>query len=1147
MEKKLLDYFNGDELAASTWLNKYAAEGETTPDDMHRRMAKEFAKIESKYELAQPVDGINPMGNKKLTEDDIYGLLKDFKYIIPGGSVMSVLGTNQNALISNCTVLPPPNDSMSSILNSARDMANLFKRRAGVGLDLSNLRPAGAHVNNSAKSSTGPVSFMDLYSTVVNTVSQKGRRGALMLSLSVSHPDVLEFIEKKQDLTKVTGANISVRVNDEFMKAVENNEDYILRYPVNQDLSYFSKDYLDVEYNKLVYLEDHKRDNKVFYIRRIRAKELWDKLCECAWKTAEPGVLFWDNIMNTSPDGKYPGLKPVGTNPCQPASATLLTPNGIKTMGEIKVGDIIWSSEGWTTVIQKWLTGTKDVYEYRTLKGVFVGTENHRLMSNGVKVEAKDCKTIDSLMGEYKERDFEFIPETVMDGLVFSDGYTYECEHKNLIALPIQGYDTELLTSEVKELINYPIDGGNNTFIVNTTIEDDEIQPRLDMRIPKRFMSGDKKTVCSFLRGLFSLNGGVMGLSGHPSSIIYRTFSSELRTQIQMLLNSVGIMSYAHTVFSRVMNDDGEYCDIEGFEIRITSDTRKFMNLIGFLQDYKTKSVVFGDEFAEEENIDEIIERKYLGEEGVFDITVDNTSHTYWTGGLNVSNCGEQPLAAYDSCRLMHINLTSFVENPFTENATVNYDKLYEICYNAMRLADDLVDIESNCLQRIALNDFREEGNDSDEGQLLMKFDNTAGYGRRTGLGFTGLADMVAMMNLKMTDAESENLIDKVMNTMFQAELESSIDMAAIRERFPAYDEEYENKTWCDFVKEINPTLYDKMKMFGRRNISFSTCAPTGTVSLLARCSSGIEPVFMPYYTRRRKIQSDDEKVDFIDITGQKFTEFQVVHPGLLKFMEMKGYTDAKEAYEASPYYKSTAMDIPYNKRVAIQSTVQKYITSAISSTVNLPTETTVKEIDKLYHLSNELNLKGITVYRDGSREGILNKTPKPLELPKTGAPKRPKTLEADFYPIKVKGERFAVIVGLFDNRPYEVFTYKLDPSVNNVSEHRGVITKKKKMHYSFDSDYIHVDNLNADEVEERAATLYSSMLLRHGVDVKYIIKTAKKVNDNIISFSSAMCRVLSKYLESGDSGEKCPECGSNLIRTAGCLSCPNCGYSKCM
>ena len=824
MEKKLLDYFNGDELAASTWLNKYAAEGETTPDDMHRRMAKEFAKIESKYELAQPVDGINPMGNKKLTEDDIYGLLKDFKYIIPGGSVMSVLGTNQNALISNCTVLPPPNDSMSSILNSARDMANLFKRRAGVGLDLSNLRPAGAHVNNSAKSSTGPVSFMDLYSTVVNTVSQKGRRGALMLSLSVSHPDVLEFIEKKQDLTKVTGANISVRVNDEFMKAVENNEDYILRYPVNQDLSYFSKDYLDVEYNKLVYLEDHKHDNKVFYIRKIRAKDLWDKLCECAWKTAEPGVLFWDNIMNSSPDGKYPGLKPVGTNPC-----------------------------------------------------------------------------------------------------------------------------------------------------------------------------------------------------------------------------------------------------------------------------------------------------------------------------------GEQPLAAYDSCRLMHINLTSFVENPFTENATVNYNKLYEICYNAMRLSDDLVDIESNCLQRIALNDFREEGNDSDEGQLLMKFDNTAGYGRRTGLGFTGLADMVAMMNLKMTDAESENLINEVMSTMFQAELESSIDMAAIRERFPAYDEEYENKAWCDFVKEINPTLYDKMKMFGRRNISFSTCAPTGTVSLLARCSSGIEPVFMPYYTRRRKIQSDDEKVDFIDITGQKFTEFQVVHPGLLKFMEMKGYTDAKEAYEASPYYKSTAMDIPYNKRVAIQSTVQKYITSAISSTVNLPTETTVKEIDKLYHLSNELNLKGITVYRDGSREGILNKTPKPLELPKTGAPKRPKTLEADFYPIKVKGERFAVIVGLFDNRPYEVFTYKLDPSVNNVSEHRGVITKKKKMHYSFDSDYIHVDNLNADEVEERAATLYSSMLLRHGVDVKYIIKTAKKVNDNIISFSSAMCRVLSKYLESGDSGEKCPECGSNLIRTAGCLSCPNCGYSKCM
>ena len=1140
MEKKLLDYFNGDELAASTWLNKYAAEGETTPDDMHRRMAKEFAKIESKYELAQPVDGINPMGNKKLTEDDIYGLLKDFKYVIPGGSVMSVLGTNQNALISNCTVLPPPNDSMSSILNSARDMANLFKRRAGVGLDLSNLRPAGAHVNNSAKSSTGPVSFMDLYSTVVNTVSQKGRRGALMLSLSVSHPDVLEFIEKKQDLTKVTGANISVRVNDEFMKAVENNEDYILRYPVNQDLSYFSKDYLDVEYNKLVYLEDHKHDNKVFYIRKIRAKELWDKLCECAWKTAEPGVLFWDNIMNTSPDGKYPGLKPVGTNPCQPASATLLTRNGIKTMGEIKVGDRIWSSEGWTEVINKWSTGVKDVYEYTTARGVFLGTENHRLMSNGVKTEAKDCRFIDSLIGEYKERDFEFSPEDVIDGLNFADGGVYIDGVDKSVLLNVKHDDYEIFNSEFKDLIIEEISSANcissHVFMVQTTISSDDIDSQENMRIPERFMHGNRRTVCSFLRGLFSSSK----ISTCVGSI-YSGYSYILAYQIQTLLSSLGIRSQVSDMLDNEGNSKKRF-----YTVTIISDLNKFVNLIGFVQEYK-KNDFLNPKIDNYIHGDAVINKKYIGKEEVFDITVDNTSHTYWTGGLNVSNCGEQPLAAYDSCRLMHINLTSFVENPFTENATVNYDKLYDICYNAMRLADDLVDIESNCLQRIALNDFREEGNDSDEGQLLMKFDNTAGYGRRTGLGFTGLADMVAMMNLKMTDAESENLIDKVMSTMFQAELESSIDMAAIRERFPAYDEEYENKAWCDFVKEINPALYDKMKMFGRRNISFSTCAPTGTVSLLARCSSGIEPVFMPYYTRRRKIQSDDEKVDFVDITGQKYTEFQVVHPGLLKFMEMKGYTDAKEAYEASPYYKSTAMDIPYNKRVTIQSTVQKYITSAISSTVNLPTETTVKVIDELYHLSNELNLKGITVYRDGSREGVLNKTPKPLELPKTGAPKRPKTLEADFYPIKVKGERFAVIVGLFDNRPYEVFTYKLDPSVNNVSEHRGVITKKKKMHYSFDSDYIHVDNLNADEVEERAATLYSSMLLRHGVDVKYIIKTAKKVNDNIISFSSAMCRVLSKYLESGDSGEKCPECGSNLIRTAGCLSCPNCGYSKCM
>lgn len=284
-------------------MNKYAYRDEKTPVDMHRRMAKEFARIEKEYD--------NP-----LDEEEIFDLFDKFKYIIPGGSVMAVLGTDMQSSLSNCSVIASPEDSISGIMDTAKNAANLFKRRFGVGFDISTLRPDGAAVNNSAKYSTGAASFMDLYSNVTNTISQKGRRGALMLTISINHPDVLGFITKKQDLTKVTGANISVKVTDEFMKAVERDEDYYLRYPVDQDFSYFSKDYLDVEYNKLTYLEDHRNNNKIFYIKKVKAKELWNILMHCAWNTAEPGIIFEDKMINYAPDGVYPQYKMVSTNPC---------------------------------------------------------------------------------------------------------------------------------------------------------------------------------------------------------------------------------------------------------------------------------------------------------------------------------------------------------------------------------------------------------------------------------------------------------------------------------------------------------------------------------------------------------------------------------------------------------------------------------------------------------------------------------------------------------------------------------------------------------------------------------------------------------------------------------------------------------------
>ena len=817
VSQELLNYFSGDELAASTWMNKYAYRDEKTPVDMHRRMAKEFARIEKEYD--------NP-----LDEEEIFDLFDKFKYIIPGGSVMAVLGTDMQSSLSNCSVIASPEDSISGIMDTAKNAANLFKRRFGVGFDISTLRPDGAAVNNSAKYSTGAASFMDLYSNVTNTISQKGRRGALMLTISINHPDVLGFITKKQDLTKVTGANISVKVTDEFMKAVERDEDYYLRYPVDQDFSYFSKDYLDVEYNKLTYLEDHRNNNKIFYIKKVKAKELWNILMHCAWNTAEPGIIFEDKMINYAPDGVYPQYKMVSTNPC----------------GEIGMGQ-------------------------------------------------------------------------------------------------------------------------------------------------------------------------------------------------------------------------------------------------------------------------------------------------------------------WDSCRLIHINLTSFVDNPFKEDSTFDYNKLAQIAYKATKLADDLVDLEIEALEKIKSNV------GEDEQELIQKFINTGKQTRRLGVGFTGLADTLAMLNISFSD--SFDTVEQIMSTMFEAELEASINMAIERGPFKGYDQDLENEVdnkWNQFIRVEFNKLYKKMQAHGRRNISFSTVAPTGTVSLLARCSSGIEPIFLPYYTRRRKVQNDLDRVDFIDVTGQKFTNFKVIHPNLTKCLnilfpdkDVYSLTDKEldELISKTPYAEQFAGDIDWHKRVKLQGIVQKYITHSISSTINLPEKTTEDEIADIYIEAWKAGNKGQTIYRQGCRDGVLVDNKDAVKkITSTQAPKRGRKLVADYYETKVKGETFIVLVGLMDGRPYEIFAFRpnLDAHFPN---HQGIIVKQKKMHYMFTSDKLTIPDLQLanENIEERAATLYSSMLLRHGVDIKYIVKTAKKVNDNITSFSSAMCRILSKYIEKEEvKGEVCPECGGKLIRENGCLHCQNCSWSRC-
>ena len=861
MTNELINYFNGDEFAASTWENKYAKRNENgelienTPDDMHRRLADEFARIESYYPKNKKAINNECCSSyyktrKPLDEERIFNLFKDFKYVIPAGSVMAGLGNEKPVSLSNCFVLPSPEDSYGSIMMTRLNQAELMKRRGGVGYDLSNLRPRGASVNNAAITSTGAASFMDVCSDVTNEVAQQGRRGALMLTLNINHPDVVEFIEKKQDLTKVTGANVSVQVTDEFMQAVKNDDDFLLRWPVNAYINEYLTEEMNkceisgFEYNKLYKMiySDSKFDSRINggYCKRVRAKEIWDKIIHCAWNTAEPGIIFKDRMDNFSPDGVYSDYRGVSTNPC----------------------------------------------------------------------------------------------------------------------------------SEI-------------------------------------YMSGN------------------------------------------------------------------------------------------------------------------------------------------------------------ESCRLMAINMLSFVDNPFTKDAKLNTETVYEVTYEAMRLSDDLVDLENDAVKRIIETVKRDKYSVEVWKEILKKGEN----GRRVGLEFTALSDMVAALGKKFCTSEGNDIVNSVCKLMMCAVLDCQVDMALERGTFPSYGQPYEFSDANEWYKEISneyPARFEHLMRCGRRNISFTTAGPTGSLSILARTSSGIEPLFMPYYVRRRKCMTEKDRVDYTDKMGINFTEFVVVHPQLKKWasLNIDGFEDNdgltenewKEIYEKSPWFGACAQDIDWAKRVELQGIVQKrLITHSISSTVNLPNDVSEEEVSNIYKYAWENGLKGITVYRDGSREGIMLKKEKKKEDDKfesyVSAPKRPKTLNADFYVTKVKGEMFYVMVGLYKEKPYEIFVYRTnEEDPKNIKNHKGTITKIKKGVYRYESDDIKIDNISMRlTTEELATVLYSSMLMRTGANLKYIIKTAQKVDDNISSFTAAMTRILKKYLKDEFiEGEVCPECGGRLIRENGCIRCIDCGWSRC-
>lgn len=833
-----LAYFGGDRLAAQVWVSKYALKDsfaniyELTPDDMHRRLARELARIEAKYPNA-------------MSEDEIFELLRNFKYIVPQGSPMAGIGNDmQVGSLSNCFVigLDGKPDSYGGIIRIDQEQVQLMKRRGGVGHDLSHLRPKGMPVKNSALTSTGLVPFMERYSNSTREVAQDGRRGALMMTVSIKHPDAEAFIDAKMTPGKVTGANVSVRIDDEFMQAVESGTPYCQTYPVDS------------------------ADPDV--VKEIDASALWQKIVANAWRSAEPGVLFWDTIRRES---------------------------------------------------------------------------------------VPDC-----------------------------------------------------------------------------------------------------------------------------------------------------------------------YADL-GFET------------------------------------------------------------------ISTNPCGEIPLCPYDSCRLLAINLYSFVENPFTPEARFDFDLLGKVISKAQRIMDDIIDLEMekiDCILNKIDSDPESEEVKGPERHLWQKIKEKTLKGRRTGLGTTAEGDMIAAMGLRYGTPEATDFSESVHKAIAIAAYDSSADMAAERGAFEIFDyAREENNPFIRRLGEAAPELLEKMRRNGRRNIACLTIAPTGTTSLMTQTSSGIEPVFMPVYKRRRKINANDRSthVDYTDESGDQFEEYIVYHPKFLEWMRVHGidtnadYTQAEldELVARSPYAGATANDIDRIEKVNMQGRIQKWVDHSISVTINLPADISVDEVEALYRHAWHAGCKGCTVYRDGSRSGVLiaaetekKDKEKAAEEPRAHMPiiaKRPVELEADVIRFQNNKEKWIAFVGLVDGRPYEIFTGLADDEdglflPKAITHGRIIKAMDENGNKRYDFQFINrrghkttIEGLSDKFNPEywNYAKLISGVL-RYGMPIDQVLKLVGGLeldSQSINTWKMGVERALKKYLPNGTSagGQKCPNCGQEtLVYQEGCLICTSCGTSKC-
>jgi len=1199
VKKLTLEYFNGDTLATDVWIKKYCLKDENnlyeaSPVDMHYRIAGELARIEAKY----------PNG---LTENEIFETLNGFNRIIPGGSPMAGIGNDlQVVSLSNCFVVgnDGASDSYGGILKVDQDIVQLEKRRGGVGTDLSHIRPAGSPVKNSAITSTGVVPFMERYSNTTKEVAQDGRRGALMLSINVGHPDAEAFIDAKLTQGKVTGANVSVKITDEFMEAVINDRAYIQRFPINlfgikEAASHLLKLEEKLEkspINTTINVNDDS-GKMIGMIKKVNAKKIWKKIVYNAWKSAEPGILFWDTIIKESIPDSYKafGFKTISTNPCFSGKEKLLTADGNKTFEELSKFEIIEiiNAVGHRVPSKVWCSGEKETINLHDTQGNVMTCTPEQIWKNikGAEIEAKDLKGEKLLPFIYDNPHDELFLKL---GFIQGDGNLGRLKssaHKGLeVNIGANDEDVLNLFKQKRETPN------QRKFYVNDYTEichelgfSGESLP--ERNLPSTIENWDSEEQLSFLSGLFSANGSVVA----NYRISFKSTNETLIHELQSLLKKFDIDSYYTTNKSKkVLFSNGEYLCKESYDLNIGKyyDLIKFYNKINFIHAYK-KNKLFYTIINRSPKITKITNSGVIR---VYDFTEPETNWGVVNGCIS-HNCGEIPLCAYDSCRLLSLNLYGYVINPFKPNAIFNHDLFSHDVKIAMRYMDDIIDLEVEKINAI-LGKIKSDPEDEFiklyEINLWNEIMKKTIEGRRTGLGVTAMGDMLAALGYRYGTDKANEFAEFVQKELKLNAYESSVIMAEERGAFPIYDSKLEeNNPFILRIKDEAPDLYARMIKSGRRNIALLTIAPTGSMSILTQTTSGCEPVFLVSYKRRRKInpQEKDARVDFVDAEGISWSEYPVFHHKFITWLEANDYDlnvimsmtsqQIDEIVKKSPYYKATSNDVDWVKKVEMQGMLQSNIDHSISVTVNLPADATEEMVSNVYETAWRVGCKGITVYRDGSRDGVLisdsDKKEKEHQekFHDTHAPKRPKRVKGEIVRFQNNNEKWVSVVGFLDGRPYEIFTGLLSNGLSNIPTNvkdceivknifevedineLGEYVKVRKKRY--DIEYIDADSKKQiatglshifNPEYWNYAKLFSGML-RHGMPLVYVHELIESMNLNdatLNTWKNGVARVIKRYIKDGVKGKgTCLVCGStHLEYIEGCLTCKGCGSSAC-